>query len=170
MYIWYHVAMQRVEAGNTESIVTYFQAAANVAQQADCKRAKCGTVIVKNGEIIGEGSNGPALGLEPNRTCALELDCTKKPKYDKTCCIHAEWRAILDSLKKNSDKVRGSRLYFMRVDYAGNFTDASEPYCTVCSRLTLEAGISEFALWNNGGADIYDAAEYDQISYEYYKL
>ena len=56
----------------------------------------------------------------------------------------------------------------MRVDDEGNFTDAGDPYCTTCSRFVMEAGIGEFALWNNGRTDIYALPEYDQKSYEFY--
>lgn len=160
--------MQRVEADEVTPHLRYFQAAAKRAALASCSRAKCGTVIVKNGDIIGEGFNGPPFSSISNRTCNKEWDYSKKPKYDKTCCIHAEWRAILDASKKNSGKIVGSRLYFMRIDGSGNFTDAGLPFCTVCSRLTLEAGIAEFALWNNGGVDIYKTDEYDIASYNYY--
>jgi hypothetical protein len=98
------------------------------------------------------------------------VDYAKKPKYDKTCCVHAEWRAVIDACKRNADKIGGLVLYFMRIDEEGNFTDAGEPFCTTCSRFTMEAGISEFVLWNDDGADLYPLAEYDQKSYEFYRL
>lgn len=161
--------MQRVTGSQLEAIRPFFEAAAAIAQGATCSRAKCGTVIVQDGEIIGQGYNGPALDREANRTCDNEYDLSVKPKYDKTCCIHAEWRAILNACKHKADKVDGSVLYFMRVDDKGNFTDAGEPYCTTCSRLTLESGIGQFALWNDGGADIYDAAEYNRKSYAFFE-
>lgn len=160
--------MQRVTGNELEAIRPFFEAAADIATGATCYRAKCGTVIVKEGEVIGRGYNGPALDDEVNRTCDKEYDLSIKPKYDKTCCIHAEWRAILDACKHNADKVAGSVLYFMRVDDSGNFTDAGQPYCTTCSRFTLESGIGQFALWNDDGTDIYDAAEYNQKSYEFF--
>lgn len=160
--------MQRITGAELEAIRPFFVAAATIAEGAACTRAKCGTVIVQNSEIIGQGYNGPALGDEANRTCDNEYDLSVKPKYDKTCCIHAEWRAILDACKHNADKIGGAVLYFMRVDNEGNFTDAGEPFCTTCSRLTLESGIGKFALWNADGADVYDAAEYNRKSYEFF--
>lgn len=146
----------------------FFSMAAKVARNATCHRAKCGTVIIKDYQVIGQGYNGPALDNEGNRTCDNEYDLSIKPKYDKTCCIHAEWRAILDACKRNPSKLQGSTLYFMRVDDNGNFTDAGRPYCTTCSRLTHEAGIKEFILWNRDGVVIYDAAEYNKKSYEFF--
>jgi deoxycytidylate deaminase len=160
--------MQRITGKDLDRIRPFFEAAAAVAKHATCHQAKCGTVIASNGDIIGQGYNGPALDDEASRTCGAQYDLTKKPKYDKTCCIHAEWRAILDACKRNASKIAGSTLYFMRVDEHGDFTDAGEPFCTTCSRLTLEAGIGQFALWNDNGADLYNAAEYNKKSYAFF--
>ena len=161
--------MRRVECLDGD-IRAYFELAARVADGALCRQARCGTVIVKDGEVIGRGYNGPPLDLESNRTCGRAWDYANKLKYDKTCCIHAEWRAILDACKRAGAQVEGSTLYFMRIDEAGSFTDAGRPYCTVCSRLAMESGIAEFALWNEDGADIYPVAEYDCLSYEYHSV
>lgn len=163
----YNKSMQRIAKKDIASVHPFFQAAARIAAQATCQRARCGAVIVKDGEIIGQGFNGPALGREDQRTCQLQHDLSIKPTYDKTCCIHAEWRAIVDALRRNSAKITGATLYFMRIDDTGNFTDAGLPYCTTCSRLTLESEVDYFALWNNGGADMYDAGEYNLKSYEF---
>ena len=160
--------MKRIGGEELDRIRPYFESAAELAMQATCLNAKCGTVIVKGGEVIGQGYNGPAFDDEANRTCNSSYDLTKKPKYDKTCCTHAEWRAILDACKRNADKIDGSTLYFMRINETGEFTDAGEPYCTVCSRLTLESGIGYFALWNDNGPDVYEAVEYNRKSYAYF--
>jgi len=159
--------MQRIIGEEYKKVLPYLKAAAEVAMQATCHRANCGSVVVKNGKIIGEGFNGPALGNEGNRRCDALWDYSVKPKYDKTCCVHAEWRAVIDACKRNGADIEGSRLYFMRVDENGDFTDADDPYCTVCSRLTMESGVGEFVLWNAKGADIYNLAEYDRKSASY---
>lgn len=161
--------MKRVEGLELESIRPFFEAAAAVARKATCRNGHCGSVVIQAGEIIGEGYNGPAFDDDANRTCDNVYDLAAKPKFDKTCCTHAEWRAILDACKRNAERIDGSVLYFMRVDNTGGFTDAGDPYCTTCSRLTLESGISGFALWNQDGADIYDAAEYNKKSYAYFE-
>lgn len=147
----------------------YFELAAEVAQRATCKRAKCGSVIVaEDGEVIGEGYNAPPLNDEAQRTCDGEWDLDSKPKYDKTCCVHAEWNAILNACKNAPDKIQTATLYFMRIDEEGNFTEAGKPYCTVCSRLALQSGLRYFALWNNG-LDIYTTVDYNMQSYIYHK-
>lgn len=146
--------------------VQWMQRAAEVAKKALCHKAKCGTVIIRDGEIIGEGYNAPPLDKEENRTCHEEFG-PGKPKYDRTCCMHAEWRAIKDALRKNSDKIQGSRLYFVRVDDNGNIKKSGDPYCTVCSRMALDAGIGHFLLWRDEGICEYPTDEYDRLSYRY---
>jgi len=146
----------------------YFEEARKVATRAMCHRAHCGAVIVKDGEVIGQGYNAPPLQDEAQRMCNHEdFNLTKKTKSDKTCCVHAEWNAILDALARNSEKVSGSTLYFMRVDDNGNFTEAGEPYCTVCSRLALQSGVKFFGLWNKG-PQMWDTKEYNLKSYAFF--
>lgn len=146
----------------------YFQKAAEEAANATCYRAKCGSVIVsKDGDIIGRGHNSPPLDDESQRTCNNDYDLSRIAKYDKTCCVHAEWNAILDACKANPDKIAGSTLYFMRIDDKGDFTEAGDPYCTVCSRLALQSGVSNFALWNTE-PDIRSTLDYNQDSYNYH--
>jgi deoxycytidylate deaminase len=148
----------------------FFNQAANVARGATCHNAKCGSVIVsEDGVIIGRGFNAPPLGDESQRMCDQKgIDKSKKPGYDKTCCVHAEWNAIIDALATNAGKVKGSTLYFMRISDDGSFTDAGAPYCTVCSRLALQSGIAIFGLWNDG-PQMFDTKNYNQISYDFYK-
>jgi deoxycytidylate deaminase len=147
----------------------FFIEAQKVALEATCKRARCGSVIVSiNGAIIGKGYNAPPLGDESQRMCNAPLDKSIKQNNDKTCCVHAEWNAILDALKNHPREVAGSTLYFMRVNEEGEFTEAGDPYCTVCSRLALESGISTFGLWN-GSPEMTDTKTYNQKSYAYYQ-
>ena len=158
--------MKFLEGKEEQEGIKWMQEAARVAAQALCLRAKCGAVIVKDGELIGEGYNAPPLDDIQNRICLEELP-PGKPKYDHTCCMHAEWRAILDAAKRNPDKLKGSKLYFTRVDDEGAIKKSGEPYCTVCSRLALDVGVSEFFLWQEAGIAAYPTDEYNRLSYAY---
>lgn len=142
--------------------------AAKVAEKALCTRAKCGTVIIKDGEIIGSGYNAPPLDKVEDTLCDKDRS-GGKDKYDRTCCMHAEWRAILDVLRNNSSKIEGSDLYFTRVDNRGEILFSGEPFCTVCSRLALDVGIKNFILWHEDGIRVYDTREYNELSYNYGK-
>lgn len=145
----------------------WFKEAAKTALQATCRRALCGAVIVKDDEVIGYGFNAPPLNDEGNRTCDAVWNRNKKPKYDLTCCVHAEWNAILDACKRAGSRIEGSTLYFMRTNENGEFTDAGKPFCTVCSRLALQSGVKLFGLWN-GGPEMIDTVEYNRSSYEFH--
>lgn len=138
------------------------------AVRALCLRDSCGAVIVNNGNVIGKGYNAPPQDDINNRHCLDSDSPTKDLKHDRTCCVHAEWRAIMDALRRNSGAIKGSRLYFVRLDPQGNIAYSGKPYCTVCSRLALDAGITEFVLWHKEGITVYPTQEYNRISYEYH--
>lgn len=147
----------------------YMLAASKAAEKATCHKARCGTVIVKDGKIIGEGWNSPALEDEGQRTCDEAFGHADKELFDTTCCIHAEWRAILNALLNHGDGVKGAQLYFTRIDEAGAVKKSGKPYCTVCSRLAMESGIAQFALWHEQGITLYNTDEYNRLSYDYFK-
>jgi deoxycytidylate deaminase len=145
----------------------YFNEAGKEAMNALCLRDKCGAIIVLDGVVVGRGSNGPAGGDIAHRKCELDLINSPKPKSDRTCCVHAEWRVIMDAIR-NQKNLNGSVLYFTRVDAEGNILKSGDPYCTVCSRLALDAGISYFALWQDAGIKLYDTQEYNELSYHFH--
>jgi deoxycytidylate deaminase len=147
----------------------YMREAAREAAKALCLRAKCGSIVVLNDEIIGRGYNAPPNDNISARKCTLDLVDSPKPKSDRTCCVHAEWRAITYALKNKKD-IRGSALYFTRVDDAGEILKSGEPYCTVCSRLALDNGVAYFALWHEGGIKKYDTGDYNERSYHFHTL
>ncbi len=147
--------------------INWMHEAAKVAQKALCLKAKCGSIIVKDGNIIGEGYNGPPLDNMDHNYCLKEKNTQGKPGYDQTCCMHAEWRAILDATKRNPDKINGSTLYFTRVDKENNITKSGEPLCTVCSRFAPDTGVKEFVLWHDQGVCVYPTDEYNNLSYSY---
>ena len=146
----------------------FIEEAANEAKKALCLRDKCGAIIVLNEEIIGKGFNGPANGDADSQKCTLDLTESTKPKSDRTCCVHAEWRAIIDAIR-NKKNIQGSSLYFSRVDDKGNILHSGPPYCTVCSRLALDTGIVNFVLLHDTGVRIYDTKEYNELSYQFHK-
>lgn len=137
------------------------------AEKSLCLRDKCGAVVVLDGEIIGRGFSGPVNGDIANRKCELDLVASVKPKSDRTCCVHAEWRAIIDAIRQRGN-IKGSTLYFTRVDEAGRLIRSGKPYCTVCSRLALDNGIRFFALWHDSGIKLYETPEYNELSYQFH--
>lgn len=146
----------------------WFGEAARVAESALCERAQCGALIVRDGVCLGSGYNAPPLD-DPSQGRCMETgyDRSKKPKYDLTCCVHAEWRAIVAAVRSHGD-LSGSTLYYVRLDAEGKRKPSREPFCTVCSRLALDVGIASFALWHESGIVLYDTRDYNDRSYAYH--
>jgi len=139
--------------------------ASEIALNSCCMRAKCGSIIVNHGKIIGIGWNSPP-GNKKIKKCFKD-DLPKDFISDKTCCIHAEDRAIRDALARNPSEIPGSRIYFIRLDLNNKIIRAGNPYCTWCSKTALDAGIKEFVLWHNEGLAVYDTEEYNRLSFEF---
>jgi deoxycytidylate deaminase len=157
--------MKYLNGNEKNQAIAYFELARQQALNATCERDKCGSIIVsKAHQVIGQGFNSPAGNFESQRTCAKKHELDPAFKSDKTCCIHAEIRAIMDALQCSAPQLPGSRLYFARIDSAGAITFAGKPYCTYCSKMTLDAGVAEFALWHKEGIAVYDTQEYNLLS------
>lgn len=148
----------------------WFDEACHLAGRALCLRSRCGAVLVRDGVAIGRGYNGPPVDDLKLRVCETIKPSGKKPKSDRTCCLHAEWRALLGALTDHPGEVEGSTMVFVRVDVWGNLRRSGNPYCTVCSRLTLERGVKSWLLWHAGGIREYSTLEYHQLSQRYDEL
>lgn len=144
----------------------YIREAASCARYSGCDDARCGAVIVRNGEIIGRGFNAPPAGSSTKR-CHVPKTRYHAKVTDKTCCIHAEVRAIHDALRSSPDRLLGSDLYFVRVDEYGEPKRSGAPYCTICSKLSLDVGIAAFHLFQEEGIVGYPADEYNERSFAY---
>lgn len=145
----------------------WMQAAARVAEGSLCLRARCGSVIVKDGEIISHGYNAPPLDKIEARRCDRKHELAPTFRSDKTCCIHAEQRAIMEALKHSPANISGATLYFTRIDESSEILFSGTPYCTICSKMTLDAGIAEFVLWHEEGITTYEAGEYNELSFRH---
>lgn len=141
--------------------------AIEVAKNSTCLRSKCGAVIVKGDKIIGKGYNSPPDDAESQRRCNYDKDSYNKKVTDKTCCIHAEQRAIMNALRNNPDDLNGSKLYFIRLDKNNSKEFAGKPYCTICSKMALDVGIKQFVLLHDAGLKEYPIEEYNNLSYNF---
>ena len=139
-----------------------------VAAKSKCLRARCGSIIINTNvfgqtQIIGRGYNSPP------GDCSIAL-CRKDSlpadfKSDRTCCLHAEQRAIVDALLHYPGLLRGAKLYFLRLTAEGLPAVAGSPYCTICSKMALDAGLATFALWQGQGFIAYEANLYNEWSF-----
>ncbi len=138
--------------------------AANVAKNSTCFRSQCGSVIVSQDSIvIGSGYNSPPQNCTLER-CLKDL-LPQDFKSDKTCCLHAEQRAIRDAYKNQPLDLVNATLYFIRLGESGEPLHAGEPYCTICSKDALDAKIYKFVLWHPEGIAAYETKEYNERSF-----
>lgn len=145
-----------------------FELAAVEARKSLCLRSSCGAVLVgHDGVVLGRGYNAPPRDDLSCRVCDTTAPSLAKPKSDRTCCVHAEWRALLEALQRPSDGLARATMVFARLDGAGQLKRSGKPYCTVCSRLTLDAGVGYWSLWHPEGIRLYGADEYHRLSERY---
>lgn len=161
--------MRILSGWEAQQAMRWFEEAQKIALQSKCLRAKCGTVIVKqfgSEEIIGSGFNEPPRGREENMLCQRKHEIQPGFKSDKTCCIHAEQQAIMRAMKRE-EVLPYCRLYFVRLNDDGQIKPSGQPYCTICSKMALHAGIAEFSLIHKEGIAVYDTKEYNDLSFQY---
>jgi hypothetical protein len=144
----------------------WLAAAAAAATHATCLQRRCGSVVVKNDKVIGAGWNSL-----PGDECPLV--CWKKHgdlstvfKSDRTCCVHAEVRAITNALLAK-ENISGATLYFTSVDEKGRRHFSGAPYCTICSKFALEVGLGFFVLEHDFGVVSYPCDVYNKLSFSY---
>jgi len=159
--------MKFLKGSEEKEAVFYMKEAIKEAKKATCLISKCGAVIVKSKRIIGKGYNSPPKNNEEQRRCKCDKAVLHAKITDKTCCVHAEQRAIMNALARNPSRLPLSRIYFIRLDLNNNVLMAGKPYCTHCSKLALDVGISEFVLWHKEGICVYDTLEYNILSYQF---
>jgi deoxycytidylate deaminase len=149
--------------------------ACDAAMLSLCQDAKCGAALVGvpllpdslfGGRLLSVGHNVPPAGLH-NRRCGRTEPSKRHPKADRSCCVHAEVKALW-----NADRslVEGSTLYFARVDAQGTLQPSGRPWCTGCSKLALDLGVADWVLWHEDGPRRYGAAEYNDLSHDFDSL
>ena len=159
--------MKILSETESQNAMKFIMEAAKVAEESLCLRANCGAVIVKDGNVIGRGFNSPPQNNPKFRTCAQEYDIPVGFRHDRTCCIHAEQRAIVDAIKKGND-TQGATIYFTNIDHSKKPIKSYRLCCTICSRAVLDAGISEFVLqWEDDTVRSWPTDEFNSLSYEY---
>ncbi|NQU78922.1 hypothetical protein HQ545_04090 [Candidatus Woesearchaeota archaeon] len=160
--------MNVLEGSDLSDAMVYIHLAAEVAQNAVCLKSQRGCVLVKDGEVIGEGYNAPA----DSHKCVSCLRQQKKGVefgiFNTEPCysVHAEQRAIINALRKGHSDLEGSVMYHVKLKNGG-IHRAGTPSCTICSKLVLESGISWFVNFEEKGAVKYSAKEFNDLSMEY---
>lgn len=148
----------------------FLNLAENQARLSGCKNARNGSVIIRHGLVIGRGFNSPPLNKREFRTCLDEYPVPKKKaKFDRTCCVHAEWRAVMNAFENHPRLIKGSTLYHARLDEKGKLVKMDKPFCTTCSRIMLDSGVKGFVTRHKKGVVSYPMGEFNKLSYKFFK-
>ena len=103
----------------------YIDLACRSAQQSHCERAKVGSIIVKDNNIISYGYNGTPKGM-----CNC---CEDEHGSTKSIVLHAESNAIIKAKKD----IKGAKLY------------VTLSPCFECLKLIIQSGIKEVIYLND---------------------
>lgn len=148
--------MRFLEGEEYEEAKRWIQEAVYVARDSRCDKSKRGVVVVKNGSIIGRGTNNPPL----------DLPCV--PEYCRSICnmfcLHGEQNALLDT-RRNGYDPSGSRIYHIKVKDSIQ-APSGPPSCVQCSRIVLDEGVKDFVLLYKDGIGLYEAREFHELSLE----
>ncbi|PIZ31245.1 MAG: hypothetical protein COY40_02605 [Alphaproteobacteria bacterium CG_4_10_14_0_8_um_filter_53_9] len=143
----------------------WLEAAAEAARASVCCRRRCGSVLVDvaSGDVL--------MGAENARPAGAPVHCDPYAlasgfKSDKACCVHAEQRLVMQALREGVD-MAACDLVFTSVDAAGERLVSGKPYCTICSKMVLEAGVRGWILDHEDGPIWYEAGEYNALSFRY---
>jgi deoxycytidylate deaminase len=142
----------------------FMKVAAEEAEKSGCKKSKRGSLVVKDGKIIGRGYVKPTI----EKLCdpCIRENIHTNGQAELCCALHAEWVALLDALKAGNS-LEGATLYHIKVKN-GEIRPAKSLSCTICSRLILESGIKEFILLFEDGYRAYTAEEANKLSFDYF--
>lgn len=120
----------------------YLDIAQAISARGTCIRRNFGAIIVKNDEIISTGYVGAPRGRE--NCCDIgfcireKLNIPRGERYEMCRSVHAEANAIISAPR---DKMIGSTLFLVCLDYKTKELVAGTSSCSMCKRLVINAGI-----------------------------
>lgn len=122
----------------------YMDIAKAVSQRSTCLRKHWGCVIVKNDEIISTGYNGAPRGrkncVDVGSCYRIDHNIKRGTNYETCRSVHAEQNAIISACRKD---MLYSTMYVYGYDMETHDIVKNAAQCTLCRRMTINAGIDE---------------------------
>jgi len=112
--------------------VVFMEIANILSKRSHDSQTQHGCVLVKDGRILSTGYNGFIAGAND-----AVLPNTRPDKYPHV--IHSEANAIINAAKQGVS-IQGSTLYI------------TGPPCLECTKMLLQAGITDWVVGNRGSA------------------
>jgi dCMP deaminase len=122
----------------------YLNIAKEIAQRSTCFRAKAGSIIVRDDQIVASGYVGA-----PRKTkdCIERGECLRDKlkiphgeKYELCRSVHAEMNAIINAARAGVSLLRGT-MYLYVQDRDGKSVDSFP--CFICKKIIINAGIEK---------------------------
>jgi len=122
----------------------YLNIAKQVAERSTCFRAKGGSIIVKDDQIVSTGYIGAPRGtkdcFERGNCLRDELKIPHGQRYELCRSVHAEANALINAARAGVSLLGGS-MYLHTRDREGATIDAFP--CFFCKRMIINAGLKK---------------------------
>lgn len=153
---------RRIEGGELQDLQFAINEAREVAQTSICQRDHRGSVVFKNGEVLGAASNGP---IPP-----YECDTEKCGGVCGIFAMHAERLSIIKALEDQQDLTDASVLH-VRINDNGEVQVSGDLRCEDCTGYMARIGrnkkgmhLKEFILLQEDGWRAYSIEEADEVT------
>ena len=123
--------------------IYYLNIAKEVAQRSTCFRAKYGSIIIKDDQIISAGYVGAPRGtkdcLERGYCLRDELKIPHGTQYEICRSVHSEMNALLNAARAGVSLLGGSMYSYAENGKTGERVDIVP--CYLCKKMIINAGL-----------------------------
>lgn len=133
----------------------YMNIAKEVASRSTCFRARHGSVIIKDDQIISTGYVGAPRNtkdcLERNSCLRRDMGIPSGQRYELCRSVHSEQNALINAARSGSNLLNG-RMYIYSVKLDGGKEVPIDAYpCFICKKMIVNAGLSEVITHQKNG-------------------
>ncbi len=135
----------------------YMNITKEVSRRATCFRARHGSIIVRDDQIISTGYNGAPRKtkdcLERGNCLRTQMGIPSGQRYEMCRSVHAEQNAIINSARAGVSLLGGTiYLYSERSSEDSVFSPMDAYPCFICKKMIINAGLDEMVLGRTDGS------------------
>jgi dCMP deaminase len=141
----------------------YLNIAKEVAQRGTCFRARYGTIVVRNDQIVSAGYIGAPRGtkdcFERGYCLRDELKIPHGTQYEICRSVHSEMNAIINAARAGVSLLDGTLYLYAENGKTGDKVDAIP--CYICKKMIINSGISKLVgNTKDGGINVFNVADW----------
>lgn len=123
--------------------------AREVSRRATCFRARHGSIIIKDDQIISTGYNGAPRKtkdcLDRGTCLRSQLGIPSGQRYEMCRSVHAEQNAIINAARAGVSLLGGTMYVYSERVNSNNELEIIKAYpCFICKKMIINAGLKEF--------------------------